>query len=115
MTKKTIQLAGVSALALTSVAAMAFQWSAWRTMSGSGHLSMRSGPAPSNGCAFAFRNDTTNMTLLGAKIRYIHSGRVDNDILPELGPQKSLGGWTAFSVEDQCQNVEVQVYDEQWR
>ena len=55
------------------------------------------------------------MTLVGARIKYIHGGRVDNDILPTLKPQQSLGGWTAFSVEDVCSKVEVQIYDEEWR
>ena len=99
----------LSTLTLTAFA----EWSEWRRMDGSGMLSMRSADSGEAGCAFAFRNDS-NRTLTGAKIHYIHSGRVDNDILPALGPGQSLGGWTAFSVEDQCSNVRVQIYDETW-
>ena len=36
MTRKTMQFAAAGVLAMTSVGAMAFQWSSWRTMSGSG-------------------------------------------------------------------------------
>jgi len=103
----------IASLVLLTTTALAQGWSDWEVMSGSGQLSMRSAQSGST-CAFAFRNNSTSQTLRGAKIRYIHSGRVDNDILPALGPQQSLGGWTAFSVEDRCSNVRVQIYDESW-
>jgi hypothetical protein len=110
---KFIQRVALMFLVAGAASAVA-QWSDWRVMSGSGHISMRSAQSGST-CAFAFRNNSTSMTLLGAKIHYNHSGRVDNDIMVQMGPQQVVGGWTAYSVEDQCSNVYVQVYDEQWR
>jgi hypothetical protein len=104
----------IAAVLMVAVTCFAQQWSNWEVMSGSGQLSMRSVQTNSAGCAFAFRNNSTTRTMTGAKIHYIHSGRVDNDILPALRPQQSLGGWTAFSVDDQCSNVRVQIYDETW-
>jgi hypothetical protein len=104
-----------AALLLLPLACLASDWGPWEVMSGSGRLSMRSVQTNLAGCAFAFRNDSTTLTLEGAKIHYIHSGRVDDDILPALRPQQSLGGWTAFSVDDKCENVRVQIYDETWK
>jgi hypothetical protein len=104
----------IVAFILFTVSCFAEEWSSWQVMSGSGHLSMRSVQTNVAGCAFAFRNNSTAQTLTGAKIHYIHSGRVDDDILPALRPQQSLGGWAAFSVDDKCSNTRVEVYDETW-
>ncbi len=113
MTTRTLRILAGCALSAMTITAMA-DWSAWERMSGSGRLSMRSTDVNNDiGCAFAFRNDS-NARLTGAKIHYIHSGRVDNDILPAMNPGEEIGGWTAFSVEDRCSNVRVQIYDETW-
>ncbi len=113
MQGKWVRRAAVAAVVLSATAAFA-DWSEWKVMSGSGRISMRSAQSGST-CAFAFRNNSTSMTLVSAKIHYNHSGRVDNDIMVQMGPQQVVGGWTAYSVEDQCSNVYVNVYDEEWR
>ncbi|HET8997212.1 MAG TPA: hypothetical protein VFN42_11145 [Acetobacteraceae bacterium] len=77
-------------------------------------LAMRAVQVTNAVCAFAFRNDS-GRTLQMARIHYYHGGRTDNDILPGLRPGQVLGGWAAFSVEDRCSNVSVQVYDASWR
>jgi hypothetical protein len=107
---KTTALTCAFALPVTMLA----QWAQWTSLGGDGRLSVRTaqnGPT----CAIAFRNNSTSLTLVSAKIHYIHSGRTDNDIMVQMGPQQVVGGWTAYSVEDQCGNVEVEIYDQVWR
>jgi hypothetical protein len=110
---KWVQRTAVVCIVLSASVAVA-EWSGWSRLAGTGRLSMKSAQN-GNTCAFAFRNDSTNMTLESAKIHYNHNGRVDNDIMVQMGPQQVVGGWTAYSVNDACSNVYVEVYDEVWR
>lgn len=103
----------LGSMALSVLTTAWAQWSDWQTMS-AGQFSMKSAQVNNSVCAFAFRNDT-GMTLIGAQIKYMHSGRIDNDILPGLSPGPSVGEWSAFSVQDKCPNIEVEIYDVQWQ
>lgn len=95
-----------------SQAALAAEWSSWRSLYGV-PMSFKYVQVTPDTCALAFRNDS-GRRLAGARLRYIHNGSTDEDILPGLQPGESLGGWSAFSVNASCYQVEVQVYDLEW-
>lgn len=105
--------ASIVVVAAGETAAHAGEWSAWQRMSGI-PVSFRYVQVNSDTCALAFRNDS-GIRLMGAKLEYIHDGRVDHDYLPGLNPGQALGGWTAFSFEGNCANSQVRIYDAQWQ
>lgn len=104
----------ISAFTASAVSgAFADQWSNWQPVGGI-PLSVRFVQVTPQTCALAFRNDSASQ-FNGARLSYFHSGRTDQDVLPAMGPGQSLGGWAAFSVQDSCGNIRVQVYQASWR
>lgn len=99
-------------LTIFSAAAQADPWSEWISLNG---VPISFSSANIRGfCAFRFRNDS-DRRLSGGRIHFTHGGNVENDILIGMRPGQIHGGWAAYSVEDRCSNVEIQLYDLDWR
>lgn len=112
----------IFALALGAVypAAAHADWAQWRPFGNTG-ISIRFAQVNRTTCTWAFRNDSARtLSALTFKIDNINAetGAVEHssDLIPyPLRPGQSIGGWTTFSADADCNTVHITTTNVEWK